>query len=57
MGLSGSMMNNDNNITRAEAQQDNNVIRVAAGGGNSTAPLTVFVPQSRDPSRTDYNLG
>jgi len=27
-------------------QTNNNTIRVEAGGGNSTAPLTVYVPQS-----------
>lgn len=43
LGLSSNMMSNNSN--QVEAQQDNNVIRVAAGGGNSTAPLTVFVPQ------------
>jgi plastocyanin len=42
---------NDNNKVQAQQQervqqqQGNNTIRVEAGGGNSTAPLTVFVPQ------------
>lgn len=43
LGLSSNMMSNNSN--QAEAQQDNNVVRVAAGGGNSTVPLSVFVPQ------------
>lgn len=44
LGLSGGIVNN--NINQAEAQQVNNITRIEAGGGNSTAPLTVFIPQS-----------
>jgi plastocyanin len=42
--VSGSNTNNDR--SRAVAQQENNVIRVAAGGGNSTDVKTVFIPQN-----------
>ena len=31
---------------QAQEIQTNNTIRVEAGGGNSTAPLTVYVPQN-----------
>jgi plastocyanin len=44
LGLSGGTVNNNTN--QAEAQQVNDITRVEAGGGNSTAPLTVFIPQS-----------
>jgi plastocyanin len=44
LGLSGSNISNDNSL--AEAQQDNNIISVAAGGGNSTDVKTAFIPQS-----------
>jgi plastocyanin len=42
--LSGSNTYDDNR--QAVAQQDNNVIRVAAGGGNSTDVKAVFIPQN-----------
>jgi plastocyanin len=42
--VSGSNINNDN--SQAGAQQDNNIIRVAAGGGNSTDVKTAFIPQN-----------
>jgi cell shape-determining protein MreC len=45
--LSGTNTYNDNNI-QVVAQQDNNVIRVAAGGGNSTDVKTVFIPQNME---------
>jgi plastocyanin len=43
--------NNSSNPTPVQGQEmqtnnNNNTIRVEAGGGNSTAPLTVYVPQS-----------
>lgn len=44
LGLSGSIINDNNN--QAEAQQVNNITRVAAGGGNSTDVKTAFIPQS-----------
>ena len=46
VGLSGSMTNNNSNINQAEAQQDSNLTRVAAGGGNATDVKTAFIPQS-----------
>jgi plastocyanin len=42
--LSGGYTNNEYN--QADSQQDNNVTRVAAGGGNSTDVKTVFIPQN-----------
>jgi plastocyanin len=45
LGLSSNMINNNNN-NQAEAQQDGNLTRVAAGGGNSTYVKTLFIPQS-----------
>lgn len=47
-GLNDSALESNNNQAIAQGQelQTNNTIRVEAGGGNSTAPLTVFVPQS-----------
>src|SRR3712207_8338241 len=33
-------------IAQQQQLQTNNTIRVEAGGGNSTAPLTVYVPQN-----------
>jgi plastocyanin len=45
LGLSGGIVNNNDN-NQAEAQQVNNITRVEAGGGNSTAPLIAFIPQS-----------
>jgi plastocyanin len=51
-GLNNSALNSNSNSNQAIAQQQqqqlqtNNTIRVVeAGGGNSTSPLTVFVPQ------------
>jgi len=47
-GLNSSSLNSNSNqaIAQQQALQTNNTIRVVeAGGGNSTAPLTVFVPQ------------
>ena len=50
VGLNNSALesNSSNNPAIAQEQelQTNNTIRVEAGGGNSTAPLTVFVPQN-----------
>ena len=50
VGLNNSALesNSSNNpaIAQEQALQTNNTIRVEAGGGNSTAPLTVFVPES-----------
>jgi plastocyanin len=51
---SGSNENSDTNQAQAQGQgvqassngNNNSTIRVEAGGGNSTAPLTAFVPQS-----------
>jgi plastocyanin len=43
--LSSTNTYNDNN-RQVVAQQDNSVIRVAAGGGNSTDVKTVFIPQN-----------
>ena len=45
LGLSCGIVNDSNN-NQAEAQQVNNITRVKAGGGNSTAPLSAFKPQS-----------
>jgi plastocyanin len=47
-GLNNSALNSNSNQAIAQQQQlqTNNTIRVEAGGGNSTAPLTVFVPQN-----------
>ena len=50
-GLNNSALNSNINQAIAQEQQQqqlqtNNTIRVEAGGGNSTAPLTVFVPQN-----------
>lgn len=39
-------LNNSSNQVQAQEIQSNNTIRVEAGGGNSTAPLTVYVPQN-----------
>src|SRR5215210_6391940 len=54
-GLNNSALKSNINqaIAQEEQQQQqqlqtNNTIRVEAGGGNSTAPLTVFVPQNID---------
>jgi plastocyanin len=51
--LTAGLNNNDSssNLTPVQGQEmqtnnNNNTIRVEAGGGNSTAPLTVYVPQS-----------
>src|SRR5919109_1041284 len=47
--LNNSALNSNSNQAIAQQQQQlqtNNTIRVEAGGGNATAPLTVFVPQS-----------
>src|SRR5919112_2032712 len=48
--LNNSALNSNINQAIAQEQQQqlqtNNTIRVEAGGGNSTAPLTVFVPQN-----------
>jgi plastocyanin len=44
LGLSGSIIIDNNN--QAQAQQVNNITRVAAGGGNSTDVKTAFIPQS-----------
>src|SRR5688572_16968790 len=50
--LTAGLNNNDSsNPTPVQGQEtqsnnNNNTIRVEAGGGNSTAPLTVYVPQS-----------
>ena len=38
-------LNNSGNQLQAQEIQTNNTIRVEAGGGNSTARLTVYVPQ------------
>src|ERR687891_1462206 len=51
IGVSDTALNNSNTSYQAEAQQqglqsNNNTVRVEAGGGNSTAPLTVYVPQT-----------
>ncbi|MDQ4057428.1 MAG: hypothetical protein M3156_08455 [Thermoproteota archaeon] len=52
--LNNSALNSNSNQAIAQQQQQqqqqqqlqtNNTIRVEAGGGNSTAPLTVYVPQ------------
>src|ERR671914_31582 len=52
-GLNNSALNSNSNQAIAQQQQQqqqqlqtNNTIRVEAGGGNSTAPLTVYVPQN-----------
>ena len=51
-GLNNSALNSNSNQAMAQQQQQqqqlqtNDTIRVEAGGGNSTAPLTVFVPQN-----------
>jgi plastocyanin len=39
-------INSNQAIAQQQQLQTNNTIRVDAGGGNSTAPLTVFVPQN-----------
>ena len=39
-----------------EPQTNNDTIRVETGGGNATAPLTVFVPENRDQSRSNHKL-
>src|ERR671910_3702162 len=39
-------LNKSSNQVQAQDIQTNNTIRVEAGGGNSTAPLTVYVPQN-----------
>jgi hypothetical protein len=47
--IAGSWVSGSNTSidrSRAVAEQDNNVIRVAAGGGNSTDVKTVFIPQN-----------
>ena len=45
--LNNSALNSNSNQAIAQQQlQSNNTIRVEAGGGNSTAPLTVYVPQN-----------
>ncbi len=49
-GLNNSALNNNSNQAIAQQQQQqlqtNDTIRVEAGGGNSTAPLTAYVPQN-----------
>src|SRR5919112_5660713 len=48
-GLNSSALNSNSNQGIAQQQQQlktNNTIRVEAGGGNSTSPLTVFVPKN-----------
>jgi plastocyanin len=46
-GLSGGGRNGSNyQVLAQNGDGDNETIRVEAGGGNSTAPLTVFVPQN-----------
>ena len=48
-GLNSSALNSNSNQAIAQQQQQlqtNNTIRVEAGGGNSTSPLTVFVPKN-----------
>jgi plastocyanin len=47
-GLNNSALNSNSNQAIAQQQQlqINDTIRVEAGGGNSTAPLTVYVPQN-----------
>ena len=49
--LNNSALNSNSNQAIAQKQQQqklqtNDTIRVEAGGGNSTAPLTVYVPQN-----------
>jgi plastocyanin len=52
LGVNDTVSKSNNSSYQAQAQRqglqtnDNNTIRVEAGGGNSTAPLTVYVPQS-----------
>ena len=48
-GLNSISLNSNSNQAIAQQQQQlqtNNTIRVEAGGGNSTSPLTVFVPKN-----------
>ena len=49
--LNNSALNSNSNQAVAQQQQQqqlqtNNTLRVEAGGGNSTSPLTVFVPKN-----------
>ena len=48
--LNNSALNSNSNQAIAQKQQQklqtNDTIRVEAGGGNSTAPLTIYVPQN-----------
>jgi plastocyanin len=44
-GVAGPMINNNNQAEAQPAQVNNTIIRVEAGGGNSTDVKTVFVPQ------------
>lgn len=44
-GLWLSSTNTYNDNRQVVAQQDNNVIRATAGGGNSTDVKTVFIPR------------
>src|ERR671912_470545 len=52
IGVNDTVSKSNNSSYQAQAQRqglqtnENNTIRVEAGGGNSTAPLTVYVPQS-----------
>jgi plastocyanin len=47
VGLSSGGRNGSNyQVLAQNGDGDNETIRVEAGGGNSTAPLTVFVPQN-----------
>jgi plastocyanin len=44
-GVAGPIVNNANQAEAQPAQVNNTIIRVEAGGGNSTDVKTVFVPQ------------